>query len=103
MGLLLFVTSLFFNALQPIGQALTADIARPDLRGSAFGMQNLIGEMGAVLSPAISGVLRDSTGSWNAAVWLDAAIVVAGLVVLLPIRAGRRSAEAGVAGVTAQA
>ncbi|TKA02246.1 MFS transporter [Actinacidiphila oryziradicis] len=103
MGLLLFVTSLFFNALQPIGQALTADIARPDLRGSAFGMQNLIGEMGAVLSPAISGVLRDSTGSWNAAVWLDAAIVVAGLVVLLPIRAGRWSAEAGAARVTAKA
>jgi hypothetical protein len=36
-------------------------------------------------------------------VWLDAAIVVAGLVVLLPIRAGRRSAEAGAARVTAKA
>jgi MFS family permease len=93
MGLLLFVASLFFNALQPIGHALLADIARPDLRGSAFGMQNLIGEMGAVLSPAVGGALRDSTGDWTAAVWLDAGIVLAGLLVLLPIRARRGAGE----------
>jgi len=43
-------------------------------------------------------VLRDRTGDWNAAVWLDAAIVVAGLIVILPIRADRRSAVAGGAG-----
>lgn len=86
MGLLLFCASLFFNALQPVGHALTADLAEPRLRGSAFGMQNLIGETGAVLSPAIGGVLRDSTGSWTAAVWLDAAIVVAGFLVLSQVR-----------------
>jgi MFS family permease len=94
MGLLLFTASLFFNALQPIGHALTADIARPELRGSAFGMENLIGEMGAVLSPAIGGVLRDRTGDWTAAVWLDAAIVIAGLCLLIPVRAERGSAVA---------
>lgn len=90
MGLLLFTASLFFNALQPVGHALTADLARPELRGSAFGMENLIGEMGAVLSPAISGVLRDSTGDWSAAVWLDAGIVVAGFCVLSLVRTQRR-------------
>ncbi len=89
MGLLLFTTSLFFNALQPIGHALTADIAPPRLRGSAFGMQNLIGETGAVLSPAIGGVLRDHTGGWTAAVWLDAAIVVVGFCLLIPVRDAR--------------
>lgn len=94
MGLLLFSASLFFNALQPIGHALTAEIAEPALRGSAFGMQNLIGEMGAVLAPAIGGALRDRTGSWTLAVWLDAAIVVAGLCVLIPVRA-RRPATVG--------
>lgn len=63
MAVLLFVTNLFFNALQPISQALTADIATPEHRGSAFGMWNLIGEMGAVMSPVISGALRDATGA----------------------------------------
>ncbi|OEU88027.1 MFS transporter [Streptomyces abyssalis] len=86
MGLLLFFASLFFNALQPVGHALTAEIAPERLRGSAFGMQNLIGETGAVLSPAISGVLRDSTGGWEAAVWLDTALVVAGFFVLMQVR-----------------
>ncbi|HCA86468.1 MAG TPA: MFS transporter [Streptomyces sp.] len=91
MGILLFSASLFFNALQPIGHALTADLAKPELRGSAFGMQNLIGEMGAVLSPAISGVLRDRTGDWTAAVWLDAVIVIAGFCVLAFVRTGSRA------------
>src|SRR5699024_4144910 len=35
MAILLFVTSLFFNALQPISQALTADIAPLEHRGAA--------------------------------------------------------------------
>lgn len=83
MGVLLFAASLFFNALQPISQALTADLADPRHRGSAFGMWNLIGEMGAVLSPAVSGALRDATGSWTAAVMLDAAIILVSFVLLL--------------------
>ncbi|NGO70362.1 MFS transporter [Streptomyces boncukensis] len=86
MGALLFSASVFFNALQPVGHALTAELAPPGMRGSAFGMENLIGETGAVLSPAVSGVLRDGTGAWHAAVWLDAGLVVAGLLVLSRIR-----------------
>jgi MFS transporter, ACS family, D-galactonate transporter len=54
-------------------------------------MWNLIGEMGAVLSPGISGALRDATGSWNTAVMLDAGIILASVVVLLFIRESRTS------------
>ena len=87
MGVLFFVSSLFFNALQPMAHALTADIVpNPAYFGAAFGMMNLIGEIGAVLSPAISGVLRGTTGNWNAAVMLDAGIVLIGFVLLLLIR-----------------
>lgn len=89
MGVLLFTTSLFFNALQPVSQALAADITEPTQRGSMFGMMNLIGETGAVLSPAIGGVLRDATGNWDAAVWLDGGLIVAGLVVLTLVRERR--------------
>jgi MFS family permease len=87
MGILIFFQALFFNALQPVSQALTADIVtNPALLGAAFGMWNLFGEMGAVLSPAISGVLRGATGDWNAAVMLDASILFASFVVLLFVR-----------------
>jgi Sugar phosphate permease len=93
MGGLLFSASLFFNALQPVSHALAADIAEPRLRGSAFGMMNLIGETGAVLAPAVGGVLRDATGSWATAVWLDAGLVVAGLCVLVFVRERRAVAQ----------
>ncbi|PTX64626.1 sugar phosphate permease [Melghirimyces profundicolus] len=86
MAVLLFVTSLFFNALQPISQALTADIAPAEYRGAAFGMWNLIGEMGAVMSPVVSGALRDATGTWTAAVMLDGALILASFVLILFVR-----------------
>lgn len=86
MAVLLFVTNLFFNALQPISQALTVDIATPEHRGSAFGMWNLIGEMGAVMSPVISGALRDATGGWAAAVLLDGGLILVSFVLILFVR-----------------
>ena len=66
LGALLFTANLFFNALQPISQALIADLVpSAAYLGAAFGLWNLIGGMGAVLSPAISGVLQDATGGWG--------------------------------------
>ena len=62
--------------------------------GAAFGLWNLIGEMGAVLSPAISGTLRDATGDWTAAVMLDAAIILVSFVLLLFVREPREEVEA---------
>jgi ACS family D-galactonate transporter-like MFS transporter len=83
---LLFGASTFFNAMQPMAQAMLADIARPELHGAAFGMNNLIGEIGAVLSPAVSGALRDATGSWNAAIFLDAGLVLCACLLLAMVR-----------------
>lgn len=57
-------------------------------------MWNLIGEIGAVLSLAISGVLRDATGSWTSAVMLDAGLLIASAIVLLFVRESRASASA---------
>ena len=86
MGTLLFFQAIFFFALQPMAQALAADITAPAYLGAMFGMMNLVGEIGAVLSPGISGALRDATGSWNTAVMLDAGVILASAVVLLFVR-----------------
>jgi MFS family permease len=83
---LLFGASTFFNAMQPIAHAMIADIADPAHHGAAFGMNNLIGEIGAVLSPAVSGVLRDATGAWTTAVFLDAGLIACAAVLLLFVR-----------------
>src|SRR3954471_5108158 len=89
MAALLFGASTFFNAMQPIAQAMLADIADPALHGAAFGMNNLIGEIGAVLSPAVSGALRDATGGWTAAVFVDAGLILAAVVLLSLVREAR--------------
>jgi ACS family D-galactonate transporter-like MFS transporter len=102
MGALLFVSSLFFFALQPMSHALAADITLPAYMGAMFGMMNLIGEIGAVLSPAISGVLRGATGNWNAAVMLDGGIVLVAFVLLLFVRETREPAGEKKTSETAQ-
>ena len=90
LGVLLFVSSLFFNALQPMWHALAADLVpTAALLGAAFGMMNLIGEMGAVLSPAISGVLRDATGNWHSAVFLDGGLMLVSFLLLALVRERR--------------
>ena len=94
LGALLFTASLFFNALQPMSQALTADLVpSAAYLGAAFGLWNLIGEMGAVLSPAISGTLRDATGNWTAAIMLDAGIILVSFVLLLFVREPREEVD----------
>ncbi|AJH75225.1 sugar (and other) transporter family protein [Bacillus cereus ATCC 4342] len=91
MGLLLFITSLFFNAIQTISHSMVGELAKPGLKGTAFGMWNLIGEIGAVLSPVINGMLRDITGEWTTAILLDGIIVLFSFVLLLFVR--ERSAQ----------
>ncbi|MEV8058936.1 MFS transporter [Streptomyces antimycoticus] len=86
MSILLFVTSLFFNALQPMAHALLNDVVDGAERGAAFGLFNLVGEIGAVVSPALSGTLFDHYGSWTHAVYIDGALMLAGAGLYVLIR-----------------
>jgi MFS transporter, ACS family, D-galactonate transporter len=88
---LLFGASTFFNAMQPIAHAMIADIAEPRLIGSAFGLNNTIGEIRAVLSPAVSGALRDATGGWEAAIFLDAGLIACAALPLCFVRERSKS------------
>jgi MFS transporter, ACS family, D-galactonate transporter len=86
LGLLLFSSGVFFNALQPIVQGMTGDLVPASERGSAFGMLNLVSEIGAVLSPVVSGILRDVTGSWAAGVFVAAGIMIASFFLYAMVR-----------------
>ncbi|MFI0777060.1 MFS transporter [Streptomyces sp. NPDC021212] len=86
MSVLLFVTSLFFNALQPMAHALLNDVADASERGAAFGLFNLVGEIGAVISPALSGTLFDHYGSWTSAVYIDGALMLTSAVLYVLVR-----------------
>jgi len=86
LGLLLFTSGLFFNALQPIVQGMTGDMVPANERGSAFGMLNLVSEIGAVASPVVSGILHDATGSWAAGVYVAAGIMIISFFLYLMVR-----------------
>lgn len=75
MTIILFVSGLFFFAMQSIHHALTAELSPEEYRGSSFGMLNLVAEIGALLSPVISGMLRDSTNGWGSSLFLDASLI----------------------------
>ncbi|QKV92048.1 MFS transporter [Streptomyces sp. NA02950] len=88
MSVLLFITSLFFNALQPMAHALLNDVVDAAERGAAFGLFNLVGEIGAVISPALGGTLFDAYGSWTRAVVIDGALMLASAVLYGLVREG---------------
>ncbi len=58
----------------PAPAAFVADIAPPELRGSAMGMYRTAGDFGVVLAPVASGALADST-SIRVAMLTNAAMV----------------------------
>lgn len=84
-SIILFVSGMIFFALQAVSHALTAETAPAELRGSAFGMWNLIAEIGAVLSPVVSGALRDSTGSWGAPLVLDGVLMAISCLLIMGV------------------
>lgn len=86
LGLILFTSGLFFNALQPIVHGITGDLVPDDQRGSVFGLFNLVAEVGAVASPVVSGMLRDATGSWAPGVFLAAGVMAVSVVLYALVR-----------------
>ncbi|WCK57303.1 MFS transporter (plasmid) [Aneurinibacillus sp. Ricciae_BoGa-3] len=86
MSLFIFFCSLVLNLLQPISQAMTAELVDEEHRASAFGMWNLIGEMGAVLSPVIGGMIVDKTGHWYLAIFLGGIIMLASFFTVMFVK-----------------
>ena len=86
LGLILFTSGLFFNALQPIVHGITGDLVPDDQRGSVFGIFNLVAEIGAVASPVVSGILRDATGSWAPGVFVAAGVMAVSVVLYALVR-----------------
>jgi MFS family permease len=98
MSAILFASGLLFFALQSVSHALTAEAAPAALRGSAFGMWNLVAEIGAVLSPVVSGALRDASGSWGTPLLLDGALMGLSCVLVLAVGRAPQVQSAGLAG-----
>lgn len=83
-GVLLW--GLHMGLTQGIFAALVASAAPPQLRGSAFGIYNVVGGLAMLLSSVIAGWLWDISGATTTFMFGAGVTVVALLAVLLPIR-----------------
>ncbi len=92
LGAILFAIGVPFAAMQTVHMALTSDLAPVELQGQAFGMWNLVAEIGAVLSPVVGGAVRQATGGWGLALGINAAILVASASLVFFVRE-RKGAE----------
>jgi len=95
MSAILFVSGILFFAVQSIQHALVSDLAPEEHRGSAFGLWNLIAEFGALLSPVVAGILRDTTNSWSAPLLLDGGLVAASCICIILISVKVKSKSEG--------
>ncbi|MCE5297057.1 MAG: MFS transporter [Euryarchaeota archaeon] len=85
----LFAIGVLFSAMQTVHMTITSDLAPKGMMGQAFGMWNLVAEMGALMSPVLSGALRDWTGSWFAPTLLTSALLLTSLVLVAFVRVPR--------------
>ncbi|WP_147654312.1 MFS transporter [Methanomassiliicoccus luminyensis] len=86
LGVLIFAIGVPFAAMQTVHMTLTADLAPLGSMGQAFGMWNLVAEIGALLSPVVSGALRDLTGGWAAPAVLNGALLLISAALVRSVR-----------------
>lgn len=86
LGILVFCIGVPFAAMQTVHMTLTSDLAPEGQVAQAFGMWNLVAEIGAVISPVLSGTLRDLTGSWTTAIVFNAILLAVSAVLVAMIR-----------------
>jgi MFS family permease len=91
LAIVLFAIGVLFSAMQTVHMTITSDLAPKGMMGQAFGMWNLVAEMGALMSPVLSGALRDWTGSWFAPTVLTSGLLLVSLVLVAFVKVPRSS------------
>lgn len=99
----MILAGVFFGPIIPISVIIPVELpdVGPAKAGAALGFMFMIGNIGAIVSPLIIGVLLDATGSIGAAMAFPVACL---LLTALPLRSltetGRRKADAAAPPVT---
>lgn len=86
LGMTMFSIGVPFAAMQTVHMTLTSDLAPREMMGQAFGMWNLVAEIGAVLSPVVAGALRDLTGSWTIPVVANGLLLLISLAIVVLVK-----------------
>ena len=76
----LFVTAIAFGAASPNIFAIGQTLAGPIAAGKWIGVQNCAGNVAGIIGPIITGYLVDSSGGFQAAFGVSAAVALLGMI-----------------------
>jgi len=79
----------YYGVNEAVGRALVADLARPELRATAYGIVNAVTGLAILPASIVAGLLWDRVGQ-AAPFWFGAACATAGLALLAFVRPPRR-------------
>ena len=86
LAVLVFLAGFFLWGLwAPLFSSL-AELVPPAILGTAFGANCTINFIGGLLSPWLTGIIKDSTGSFAAGCYLAAMLLAAALILVLMIK-----------------
>jgi len=84
--LLIFFAGFFlWGTVAPLYSAIS-DIVPPSAHGSTYGLTNTIGYIGGLVTPWITGILKDTTGSFSFACYIAAIFCMTAAITILSIR-----------------
>ncbi len=78
----------YYGVNEAVGRALVADLARPELRATAYGIVNAVTGLAILPASVVAGLLWDRAGP-AAPFWFGAACAAGGLALLAFVRPGR--------------
>ena len=79
----------YYGVNEAVGRALVADLARPELRATAYGIVNAVTGLAILPASIVAGLLWDGVGQ-AAPFWFGAACAAGGLALLAFVRPPRR-------------
>ena len=85
---------IFVGPVQAASRSMMAHLSPPDMRGEMFGIFALSGKITAFLGPALVGAVTLAVGSQRWGMSVIIILLIAGLLVLLPLREPARSPSA---------
>lgn len=90
LAVLVFLAAFFCWSIWGAVYTLLGRMVRAEDLGAAFGLNNSISFLGAIVGPIATGWTRDRSGSFSAGCLLAAALAVAGIALVSRVRAPRQ-------------